>query len=540
MEKRIVQFYVALIICLTGVLVQLAVLTTGDSLAAAARDQSSYVMDVGESRGYFYDRNLKPLVNRQERIALAVAPTPKAMEVLQEVLPQEQFEESLAVLQNQKPTVIAAQAMPLTQGEGLLAFQLPVRYQQNQQAVHLLGYTDASGKGVSGLEKGYDRQLAQWGGQIQVKYLVSATGRTISEEAQEVRDTLTQARGGVVLTLDREIQQVVEEAMDQVPRGACVVMKAGTGEILALVSRPAFDIHNLADALDSPDSPFFNRALGAYSVGSGFKIAVAAAALESGYGPDYSYTCTGSYQLGEQIYHCNRRMGHGTLTMTEAIEQSCNPYFINLGQRLGAQAVYRMAYNLGFGSATRLGEGIFSAAGSLPPPEEVSRGELANLSFGQGRLTATPVQMAQMLSIVAGGGMWVSPTVVQGTTQDGATLDPVAEQPPQKRVMSQATARRLVEMLVGAVDQGSGRNAKPQVGSAGGKTSTAQTGSYQEDKEIVHAWFCGFFPGEEPQYTVAVFAEGGGEGGVLPAKVFRQISEEIQYQALRRTEPFLE
>ncbi len=540
MEKRIVSFYVALLVCATGIFIRLGVLTAGESLAAAARSQSSYVMDVGESRGYFYDRNLKPLVNREERTALAVAPTPAAIEALKETLPQDQFEESLAILQNQKPMVIAVPSLPAHQGDGVMPFRLPVRYQRDQPAGHLLGYTDASGTGVSGLEKGYDAQLDRWGGKIQVKYLVNASGRVISEEAQEVRDTLSDARGGVVLTLDREIQELAEECMEEVPKGACVVMKAGTGEILAMASRPTFDVNNPAAALDSPDSPFFNRALGAYSVGSGFKIAVAAAALEAGFSPDYTYECVGYYQLGEQVYHCNRWSGHGALTMGEAIEHSCNPYFVNLGQKLGAGAVYQMAYNLGFGSPTRLADNVFSAAGNLPEPGGISLGELANLSFGQGSLTATPVQMAQMLSIVAGDGMWVSPTVIMGTTEDGAVVDPAREETPKKRVMSSRTAATLREMLVSAVENGSGRNAKPDTGTAGGKTSTAQTGVYVEDQEVTHAWFCGFFPAEKPEYVAVVFAEGGGEGGALPASVFKKISQTIQYRALQRTDRFLE
>lgn len=138
---------------------------------------------------------------------------------------------------------------------------------------------------------------------------------------------------------------------------------------------------------------------------------MAAAALENEVELPENYCCEGFYRLGDHSYFCHERAGHGTLDLQQAMQLSCNPYFVELGQRTGAQALLRMAQRLGFGAGSQLAEGVNSSAGSLPTLAQATPGELANLSFGQGRLTATPVQVAVMLAAVANGGYAVQPTL---------------------------------------------------------------------------------------------------------------------------------
>lgn len=529
MEKRVVWLHGLLLFCFSILMVRLSVLGQGDSLAQAAARQSSSLLELGSSRGCIYDRNGKPLVNRGSVTALAVTPTPEGMEALRETLPEEEFPAALEVLRQGRPMVVRGEAgwLPPSSGEGVVAFQLPVRYAGEQLAVHLLGYVDESGHGVTGIEKGYDGVLREMGGSVYARYFVDANRSAVAGEATEVVDQRAAPRGGIVLTLDRSIQQRTEAAMDRVEKGAAVVMAVDTGEILAMVSRPAYDLTRIADFLEDPDSPFFNRALGAYDVGSTFKLCVAAAALEQGFSPDYSYQCGGSYQLGEQKYHCHNRYGHGPLDLTGALEHSCNPYFINLGMQLGGQALYNMAYALGFGSPTQLGEGVVSAAGELPGAGELTGGALANFSFGQGEFTATPVQVARMVAAIANGGESVQPVVYLGKTLDGGAVQRELEQEPKRRVMSRQTAATLREMMIGVVEEGSGANARPDRGGAGGKTATAQTGVFAGEEEVLHGWFAGFYPAEQPEYAVVVLAEGGGEGSGLPARTFKAICNGI-------------
>ncbi len=529
MEKRVVWLHGFLLLCMTVLMVRLSVLGQGESLAQAAVRQSTSLLELGSSRGTIYDRHGKPLVNRSYQTALAVSPTPEGMELLREVLPQEELSGALEVLRQGRPMVVRSQRwLPLPLAKGVAAFQLPVRYSGEQPAVHLLGYVDESGHGVTGVEKGYDELLRGMGGSVYARYFVDANRSAVEGTASQVVDQRTAPQGGVVLTLDRAIQQCAEEAMEEVPKGAAVVMDVKTGELLAMVSRPVYDLTRMEDFLEAEDSPFFNRALGAYNVGSTFKLCVAAAALEQGYGSGYSHQCGGYYQLGEQKYHCHYRYGHGSLTMPEALEKSCNPYFINLGMQVGGKALWSMAYGMGFGSPVRLAEGVIAASGELPPAETLRDGALANLSFGQGELTATPVQVAQMVASIANGGYSVTPTVYLGTTQDGGSLEERrAGNGPSRRIMSERTAAALREMLIGVVERGSGTHARPDRGGAGGKTATAQTGVFQGEEEVLHGWFAGFYPAQKPQYAVVILAEGGGEGSELPARIFARLCDGI-------------
>lgn len=184
-------------------------------------------------------------------------------------------------------------------------------------------------------------------------------------------------------------------------------------------------------ALKDERKPLINRALMPYCVGSSFKLAVAAAALEQGIPPSFSVDCVGGTTVAGRIFYCHNHAGHRQTNLRRAIEQSCNPYFIKLGQKAGAQALLGMAQALGFGQETVLAEGITARQGTLPSLEELSSPhELANFSFGQGKLTATPVQVAAMVSAVANGGLAVSPKLVLGSTTDGSTLEPQQQTAP--------------------------------------------------------------------------------------------------------------
>jgi len=524
MHRRIVAAYSAFIILFTAMTGRLGNIINSGESAQAAATQSSYSLEIGEDRGFIYDSKLKPLVNHEIKTVLAVVPSPEAVLKLKEELPAESFEIVLPLLEGKRPTAINADKA--IEGQGIDSFEFYVRNIENQSAVHILGYTDSSNSGVCGIEKGYDSLLKELGGRVSVKYFINAVNQAVGEQNAGIDDSRENKRAGIVLTIDRDIQSIVESSAAVIEKGAVVVMDVQTGKIAAMCSVPDYDVTNIEAYLDSPDSPFFNRALAAYNVGSSFKICVAAAALEAGYSSDFGYTCTGHYKLGEQRYGCHYLAGHEYLDMYTAMEKSCNPYFINLGQRIGKQKLANMAEKLGFGYALKLAEGVVSASGNFPHLSDISAGELANLSFGQGTLTATPVQMAQMLSIVANGGLSVYPSLIEGVTHDGVIIEK-EEYPEPVRILSEKTAKTLRGMLENVVLQGTGQNAEPSLCMAGGKTSSAQTGVYVEGEETVHAWFVGFFPAELPKYSVVVFSEGGESGGKIPASVFRDICDRI-------------
>lgn len=522
LARRVLYVHMALLLALCGVLLRIFFIGQGEEYRQTAAAQSRYTLLAGTVRGTIYDSSLRPLVNQGTKILLAVDPTPAAMTALRQNLPLEQFEEVYPLLQSGRPVLIPSEKA--IEGEGITVISLPLRYSAHQLAPHTIGYTNGEGRGVCGIEAGYEEQLSRWGGEIMVWYTVNAW-RQATGAAPEVSD-LANLTAGVVLTLDRYLQAIVEREAAALGRGAVVLMEAETGKIRAMASVPDYDVNQVAAALQAQDSPLLNRATAAWNVGSIFKICVAAAAMENNVELPQEYCCEGYYRLGDHAYFCHERSGHGTLDLQQAMELSCNPYFVELGQRTGAEALLRMAQRMGFGSGGTLAEGVTTASGTLPPLQETTAGELANLSFGQGKLTATPVQVAAMLAAVANGGNSVQPTLLAGMTYDGKTLQEETAGAPI-RIMSTETAETLRQLLVSVVEEGTGYRAANCYCGAGGKTASAQTGQYQEGEEIVHAWFGGFFPAGEPKYVLVVFQEGGRAGGQVPATVFRKISEAV-------------
>lgn len=200
-----------------------------------------------------------------------------------------------------------------------------------------------------------------------------------------------------------------------------------------------------------------------------------------------------------------------------------------------------MAREIGFTRAAQFTDDIRTQSGTLPSDAELeSDAAVANLSFGQGSLTATPIQIAQMVSTTANGGFAVTPRLVEGFTDDGKTYYEHTAAYAPSRVFSKRTSDILRETLVNNVEVGSGVKAKPTVAGvgAGGKTASAQTGIYLEpgveESEVVHAWFAGYFPADTPKYAVVVLVEDGKSGEDTAAPIFRKIADGILVTELQR------
>lgn len=527
MQWRIVGVFVVMLTIASGLMVRLYALSMNVGLEQAAQSQSAYTLQITTTRGQIYDRNLQPLTDTEQRNYLAVLPTDEAVQACAEQITGTSRRLALDAAAQGTPFVL-----PLEDGQKVYAadvenFTVSSRLPHDpseQLAVHLLGYLDGEGNGVSGIEQAYNDQLAAAGEQVTVRCQVDALGRPMENGTMQVEGSSRPPQQGVILTLDKRMQQVVEQVGEQIDQGAIVVMDVHTGAITASASFPQYDPYHLEAALEDAGQPLINRALLPYCVGSSFKLSVAAAALEEGISSSFLVDCVGGTTVAGRIFYCHNRAGHRETDLKRAIEQSCNPYFIKLGQETGAEQLLGMAKALGFGQETQLADGVIAQAGNLPTLGELSSPhELANFSFGQGKLTATPVQIAAMVSAVANGGMAVTPHLVMGTTEDGQTVQE-KESPAPVRVFSQQTAAFLQKAMIGVVEEGSAPLAQPKQGGAGGKTASAQTGLYDEEgEEIVHAWFAGFFPAQNPQYAAVILIEGGEYGGQVASPLFAQL-----------------
>ncbi len=245
---------------------------------------------------------------------------------------------------------------------------------------------------------------------------------------------------------------------------------------------------------------------------------------------DEPYLCTGHIQVEDQRYNCHKLSGHGQLTLESALEHSCNTYFIDLALDLSPNDLWRLANDMGFGKYTEFGDGMVSQSGVLPTVEDLSsKGELANFSFGQGELLATPVQIAQMMSTIANDGKTVTPNLVLGTTEDGILLNLYEVEDASVIAMPKEIADTVERYLVSGVMDSPNQNAKTEGFNTAGKTSTAQTGIIVDGVELNHGWFAGFFPAYVPEYTVVVVVENAKSGNVDASPIYKQIAEYIDY-----------
>jgi penicillin-binding protein 2 len=336
-----------------------------------------------------------------------------------------------------------------------------------------------------------------------------------------------------------------------------VIVDPNTGDILAMASWPTFDPNSFVPSIsaekfkalqDDPDIPLLPRAFrSSYPPGSTFKIAVGIAALETGaVGPEDRYECVPAIEIGNLTFHNWKKGDRGALNFVQALTESCDTWFYQVGIKTGAEPIIDWALKLGFGAKCGIplrGE----AEGRVPNDEYMKathgrrllNGDIANLSIGQGDTQVTPLQMAQAMAIVANGGtLYQARLVQQVQTLDDQIV--TAYQVRAKKTL-ELSSRTLDELRTGMIDAvnsagGTGHAASLDNVEVAGKTGTAQWGP--KNKERTAAWFGGFLPANQPQYAFAALYEGdvGSKvhGGSASAPMIAQIFKDI-YSGQRAT-----
>ncbi len=431
------------------------------------------------------------------------------------------------------------------------------RYERREVAAHLIGYVGEitqpqlkSGEfsgiesgdvvGQSGLERQYDRLLQGEDGIRHV--IVNNFGREMGLLG-EVRPI---PGNDLVTTLDLDLQLAAEAALGD-RTGVAVAMIPRTGEVLAMVSRPAFDPTWFAQGirqqewdmlLSDPRKPLQNRAIqNRYSPGSVFKIFMAAAALqEEEMGLEETVFCPGHGVFYGNRFDCWRRGGHGSMDVHHALVQSCNVFFYNVGDRLGIERISQYAVMMGLGRRTGIdlpGED----AGLIPSEEWKQRtsntrwfpGETISVSIGQGPVSVTPLQLTWAV-----GGLVVGGTLVQPHLADPERVRSLGVETSGLRkedyAISESTLDTVRQALWSAVNEfGTASRARVRGFEVGGKTGTAQVVAKGVDGGRAdledHAWFVGFAPYDDPEIVVGVFVENGGGGGAVAAPVAQTIMQ---------------
>lgn len=530
MLKRIVALFAAICFSLVFLVANIATVSVGKR-SQVAGVKNTIALTIDEKRGAFYDRNMSYLTDNETEYVAIIKPSEKTIAEVYEAFDKATADSIIEKLKKGYP-VLQVLDKPVDSTENIKVITRTVRYSENQILSHIIGYYNKNVSSTFGLEKSYDPYI-NISGERKVNYHVDAMGRLLSGDKGTISDENYNSKIGVVLSIDKRIQKICEKYADEAKwfdKGAIVVLDVKTSEILASVSRPNLNLKDMSENLNDANSPFVNRAFTAYTVGSVFKPVVAAAALEENI-KDHKVNCVGYYTLGNKKIKCHKESGHGIVNMEQAIAQSCNPFFISLSQNMDGEKILDMANKMGFGKATEFADDVVSDAGNLPTKTELlSKGELANFSFGQGSLLATPLQIANMIACIANDGVYNQATLIKSLVDENGNISSSVEKSKGQRVISSETAKTLMKYLKSTVDNGTGKSAKPKNLSAAGKTSTAQTGTMKSDStELLNAWFAGVYPYENPKYAIVVMKEDGKSGSSDCCPIFKNIVNDLYY-----------
>ncbi|HXG15214.1 MAG TPA: penicillin-binding protein 2 [Calidithermus sp.] len=564
---------------IVGQLWYLQVLEGGRFLDASDKNRIR-IRPVAAPRGILYDRHGVPLVDNRPAFTLSLIPRelPRDEQDRDAVLgrvaallqiPFQELSEAVA-------RVPADSFLPVRVRRGLSLQDMarieewklelpgvivevePQRtYPSSRFAAHLLGYVrEASDEqlrqgryrrgdmvGQSGLERLLDEYLRGRDGGQRIE--VDALGRPV----RLIQHTEPNPGAQVVTTVDRRIQEAAEQAMEGRP-GAVVVMDPRNGDVLAMVSTPAFDIDQFTGTIDraawqrivqDPDHPLLNRVIQSqYAPGSIFKVVVAAAGLQEGtLTPGDRVHCDGEFRLGTWTFRDWKEEGHGTVDTRRALAESCNIFFYQAGLRIGGATITRYARLFGFGQPTAIDLGS-ERLGLIPGPRPRRRGgagwqagDIVNMSIGQGQILVTPMQVARFMAAVANGGVLWKPRLVQRVERaDGELLWSDPGQVTGHVDLAPAVWAFLRESLWAAVnDGGTGGSARIPGLDVAGKTGTAQTmANSRADRGQDHAWFAAFAPARAPEVVVVVLVERGGKGGQVAAPIARKILNAIFFE----------
>ena len=505
----------------------------------AVRQRMVYI-PISTNRGIIYDRNMIPITDREVKKVVIAYPAfvydkKAAIETISKAcgIPRETVEQKMdgsldtveficEIKQNEHLSLIDSGRI-----KGVITVEKRLRYADNNIARHVVGYIGKTDKiGHMGIEKSMNSYLES-SGSDSIAAVVDS-GRNIIRglgfrKVEAPKDGISYS---LKLTLDYHIQNIIEKTLvDNDIQGSIVVMDVKNGDILGMASKPDFDQSNVDKYLKSSGNELINKSVWQFDLGSIFKTVVAAAAIEGSFVTgEEKNKCEGFIDVGSNRIKCSTYKTHEgrEIDMKEAFALSCNSYYIKLGTKVGAEKILSMAEKLGFGQKL-----CFTIpeenAGYIPAAQEDGIG---NISIGQGKIQATPLQITSMMATIANNGIRNDPQLVESLiTEKGLTVKKL-ERPRPQIVLNPITSKLLKEMLHEVTVTGTGKQANmDEYGGSCGKTSSAQTGI--DEGEVVHGWFAGFVPYEKPQYAITVFIYNGQSGGGAAAPIFKEVSTEI-------------
>lgn len=557
-------------------------LVDGAELQKAAVDQQLRDTTISAQRGTIYDRNMKPLAQSATvwKVVLAPAYIDKDDETLrrnistgladilgldaEDIYKRTEGTSYYDVLKTKVETDVKDRLVQFIEENDLgNTIQLQEDYKRyypfGSFASTILGFTGTDGQGLAGLEAYYDEYLSGTAGRlVTAKNAVGTDMPFQYEQKVEAQDGYN-----LVLTIDEVVQHYLEQALEEgvennkvENRATGIVMNVNTGEIVAMAVKGDYDLNNpfviadeeerarIAELPEEEQQEATSAALQAqwrnkavsdtYYPGSVFKMVTLSMALEENVvTEETTLTCTGSYVpvQGERAINCHNTSGHGTQTLVQGTMNSCNPFFIYLGQLLGTETFFD--YFEAFGFTEKTGIDLPGESQSIYHDRDMSLMDLAVESFGQ-NFSITPIQMITACAAIANGGYLVQPHVVSQIVDNDGNIIKTADTTVKRQVISEETSERVSKILQENATSGTAKNGYVAGYRIAGKTGTSEKvgadGTVGSDNKYI-ASYCGFAPADDPQYAVLVFFdEPTGDsyyGGAVAGPVFAKIMEEI-------------
>ncbi len=532
-HTRIKKMRFIIILCFLVLLSRLYYLQVynNDDLKLASLKQRSKKIELNSKRGNIYDRNLIPLTNNEYQRTM--------------IIEKQKLEEDKELLEKIKEyTILSPLDLKDILNSNNKIIEIPIeddfdvidkknifienkekRYSDSNILSHVLGYINKSqNKGETGIEKVYDEFLNKSNNKILFVEYDKKRTMILGSEYYVDNQVSPLDPSAVQLTIDYELQREIEGILDKKRiNGGVLVEDVSTGELLVCASRPNFDQDNIEDYLNSRDMNLYNKTVQvSYPPGSIFKIVVLLAALEED--PSYidrEFYCRGYEEVGNTKIKCSNISGHGSIDLKNGFSKSCNSVFIQIGKEIGAKKIIDMAKRLGFGEKINIGL-LEEDAGSLPQGEELIGPSIGNISIGQGKIESTILQITNMTSIIANNGNKKSISIVKGiTNSEGKMIKPYSKMEDEK-VLSDDIVYKARELLEEVVWSGTAKSLDLEdIGGAAGKTGSAEGILNREN--VVHGWFTGYYPRENPKYAITVLVEKGKSGSSSAVPIFGDI-----------------
>ena len=415
-------------------------------------------------------------------------------------------------------------------------------YPYGNLASKVLGFTGSDNQGIVGLEVKYESILKGTDGQILT--MTDARGVELSDTGEGRKEPVSGKN--LILSLDANLQEYAQQAayqaleQKQADSVSIILMRPGNGEILAMVNVPEYDLNdpfNLKKSTngmsqqeiqDERNKMWRNGCINdTYEPGSTFKIITASAALEEGVvTPEDTFSCPGFRIVDDRRIRCHKTTGHGSETFVQGVMNSCNPVFIEVGQRLGTDAFYR--YFQQFGLLEKTGIDLPGEAGTIMhQKKDLGPVELATISFGQS-FQITPIRLAATVCSLINGGHKITPHFGVEVREDDGTLLETLSYKEGKQIVSEQVSKTMRMILEKVVSEGGGKKAYIEGYHIGGKTATSETLPRSANKYI--SSFLGFVPAEDPRILgicIINNPQGVYYGGTICAPVMRTVFENI-------------